>query len=217
VTARKRLMLAFLAASILLCGAIGLGFVVFVRQLARNEARAETIPVTDGIVALTGGPDRIADAAQLLAQGRGRRLLITGVNEKTSVEELARIAPRLKPMLDCCVDLDRRALNTIGNAFQTARWSHAMGFKSVLVVTSSYHMPRTLAELGQIAPDLTLVPYPVVSSRLDPDAWWHDGQTGRVLMLEYLKWLAVRLRIALDLRPPRADDLKLAQQGLNTR
>ncbi len=102
---------------------------------------------TDGIVALTGGAQRIGDAIDLLAAGYGRRLLITGVNERTSREEIARLNPTQRQLIACCVDLDYRARNTIGNAIETRRWMRTHHFSTVAVVTSNYHMPRTLVEL----------------------------------------------------------------------
>jgi hypothetical protein len=77
---------------------------------------------TDAIVALTGGAERIGDAIDLLAKGYGRRLLITGVNERTSRDQIARLNPGQRRLFDCCVDLDYRARNTIGNAIETRRW-----------------------------------------------------------------------------------------------
>ena len=98
----------------------GFGFLVFIASLDRYERDPQRR--TDAIVALTGGAQRIGDAIDLLAKGYGRRLLITGVNERTSREEIARLNPGQRRLFDCCVDLDYRARNTIGNAIETRRW-----------------------------------------------------------------------------------------------
>ncbi|MBV9064483.1 MAG: YdcF family protein, partial [Methylobacteriaceae bacterium] len=79
----------------LLCVALGVvglagGFVVFARLIDYQE-RSATLTSADGVVALTGGSDRVIDAVELLAQGRARRLLITGVNQQTSRHEMARL------------------------------------------------------------------------------------------------------------------------------
>jgi uncharacterized SAM-binding protein YcdF (DUF218 family) len=178
-------------------------FVLFVHQLERVENEAQ--PRADGIVALTGGAERIADALALLARGKGDRLLITGVNEKTSRAEIIRHEPELQRLFDCCVDLDYQALNTIGNAEQAARWARQRNLQSLLVVTSTYHMPRTLAELGHVMPDMKLVPYPVIPDRLDLDAWWNDPRVFRLLGVEYLKYLAALVRTRLEPRPAASD------------
>ena len=174
------------------------GFVMFVGALERAESH-EGAPA-DGIVALTGGAERIGDAMELLARGRGGRLLITGVNEKTSKEEIARQRPDLRLFFSCCVDLDYRALNTIGNAEQTRNWAREHRFRSLIVVTSSYHMPRTLAEISHALPDVRIVAHPVVSERTDLDAWWRDPPRIKLLALEYVKYMMPRLRIALGER-----------------
>ena len=105
-----------------------LGFLVFVYCLDRFEQKPETR--ADGIVAMTGGAQRIGDAIDLLAQGYAKRLLISGVNEKTSREEIARLNPGQRRLFDCCVDLDYRARNTIGNAIETRRWAERNRFSA---------------------------------------------------------------------------------------
>jgi uncharacterized SAM-binding protein YcdF (DUF218 family) len=175
------------------------GFVLFVQKLARIEPPAA--PQADGIVALTGGSERISDAMALLSKGHARRVLITGVNEKTSREEIARQQPDLKPLFACCVDLDYRALNTIGNAWQTREWAQQQGFRSLLVVTASYHMPRSLAELRHVMPGIDLVPHPVVPDRLDLDRWWRDPATVKLLAIEYVKYVVALARMQVETRP----------------
>jgi uncharacterized SAM-binding protein YcdF (DUF218 family) len=179
--------------------ALAIGFFVFVESLERLERRpAER---ADGIVALTGGAQRIGDAIDLLAQGYARRLLISGVNERTSREEIARLNPGQRRLVECCVDLDYRARNTIGNAIETRRWTERNGFRSLIVVTSAYHMPRTLDELDHAMPNLRKIPHSVVTPNLDPAAWWHDPATARILASEYVKFLVMRVRRLLEADP----------------
>ena len=179
-----------------------LGFLVFIYSLERSErppaARA------DGIVALTGGSQRIGDAIDLLAQGYAKRLLISGVNERTSRLEIERLNPGQRQLFDCCVDLDYRARNTIGNAIETRRWAERNGFGSVIIVTSAYHMPRTMVELNHALPGLRKVPYAVVTPTLDPDSWWYSPSTARVLASEYAKLLIVWLRTRFEADPERS-------------
>jgi uncharacterized SAM-binding protein YcdF (DUF218 family) len=182
-------VLAFLATA---------GFVAFVGSLDRFERSPAA--GADGIVALTGGAQRIGDAIDLLAKGYGRRLLITGVNERTSRDEIARLNPGQRRLFDCCVDIDYRARNTIGNALETRRWMENQHFRSLIVVTSNYHMPRTLLELDSALPEARKVPFAVVNEALHPDAWWRSPATARLLASEYVKFLAgwVRTRMEKD-------------------
>jgi uncharacterized SAM-binding protein YcdF (DUF218 family) len=147
----------------------------------------------DGIVVLTGGASRIEDAIDLLAHGRGQRLLISGVNRMTSEREIARLRPEHEKIIACCVDLDRTAVNTITNATETRRWVMDRGFRSLIVVTSSYHMPRAMAELSHQLPDIVLIEFPVVSEQLK--AGWAHGPILRLLFTEYVKYVAAVARI----------------------
>ena len=191
--------------------AMALGFLVFVYSLDRVEQRPETR--TDGIVALTGGSERIGDAIDLLAQGYASRLLITGVNERTSRAAIARLNPGQRRLFDCCVDLDYRARNTIGNAIETRRWTESHRFRSIIVVTSTYHMPRTLVELDHAMPGVRIVPYAVVTETADPDEWWHNPATARILLSEYLKLLLVWTRTRFEGDPERSTAANLMSGG----
>jgi uncharacterized SAM-binding protein YcdF (DUF218 family) len=155
-----------------------LGFPVFVWSLARASSDPEP---ADAIVALTGGEGRLAAGLQLLDQGKGARLLISGVHAETSRTELFEAVGQLSPKAACCVDLGRSAESTIGNANETAAWVQRRGYKSIIVVTATYHMPRSLMELHYVLPDTKLVAYPVFPDRVRMDEWWSDGETSGVL------------------------------------
>jgi uncharacterized SAM-binding protein YcdF (DUF218 family) len=169
------------------------GFLLF----ATGIPRAETQPPSpaDGIVALTGGASRISDAMELLARNQGKRLLISGVNPATKPSELIRLTPEYEKLFTCCIDLGHKALNTTGNATEIAQWARALQFRSLIVVTSAWHMPRALVELRREMPDTELIPYSVVTERMREAPWWTNQQTARLLMVEYIKYLATLARI----------------------
>ena len=81
---------------------------------------------------------------------------------------------------------------------QARRWATEHGFHSLIVVTSTYHMPRALAELSHQLPDIALIPYPVVSDQLRIEPWWSNGTTTRLVLSEYLKYLAAKVRMQFD-------------------
>jgi len=172
------------------------GFLIFAVQIPRIEV-APSHPA-DGIVVLTGGASRISDGIELLAAQQGRRLFISGVNPTTTLAELARRNPEFEKWFACCTELGREALNTTGNAQEIARWSREREYRSLIVVTSAWHMPRALVELKREMSDIDLIPYSVVSERMREEPWWSSLQTARLLMLEYLKYLATHARIRLD-------------------
>lgn len=180
------------------------GFLVFASIIPREEE--EFRRDADGIVALTGGASRISDAVELLAAGHGKRLLISGVNPSTKPGELMRITPELEKLFACCVDLGHTALNTTGNAVEIAQWTHEHQFRSIAVVTSAWHMPRALIELERELPGIELIPHAVVSDRMRDEPWWRNAQTARLLLVEYLKYVATLARIQLDLFEQNSGD-----------
>jgi uncharacterized SAM-binding protein YcdF (DUF218 family) len=184
---------------ILLFSAFVIGFFIFAATLDRWETAPSRR--SDGIVALTGGSQRIGDAIDLLDKGYGSRLLISGVNERTSREEIARLNPGQRRLFDCCVDLDYRARNTIGNAVETRRWAQRHDFGSLIVVTSNYHMPRALLESGHALPKARLTPFTVVIPSVNPAEWWQHPKTARVLVSEYVKYIAMWIRTRFESDP----------------
>jgi uncharacterized SAM-binding protein YcdF (DUF218 family) len=184
---------------LLLCAAAALvlavGFVCFVWRVPAQEVALSRN--ADGIVALTGGASRIADAIELLASGRGQRLLISGANRSTNLHEISRLNPEFERWIRCCVDFDR-SVNTLGNAIEIKRWTEQRGFRSLIVVTSNYHMPRALAEIGHQLPDVALLPFPVVTERLRAEPWWSSGTTARLMFTEYVKLIYARLRMGFS-------------------
>jgi uncharacterized SAM-binding protein YcdF (DUF218 family) len=192
--------IAFVAAAI--------GFVGFLSLL--RGAEIKPAGKADGIVVLTGGSSRVSDAMELLAGGYGKRLLISGVHPTNAASDISRSLSDNQSLLNCCVDLDRSAVNTRSNAAQTRRWAHERGFKSLIVVTSNYHMPRAIVELSHAMPDIQLIPFAVVGDKWRDEPWWTSGATLRLLLSEYAKYLAAELRVrlaevGLELTPDLAD------------
>jgi uncharacterized SAM-binding protein YcdF (DUF218 family) len=190
--------IGFLTMAVVAAGLVLLvcGFFWFALQIPNEEAQLDR--KADGIVVLTGAAARIPDAIELLAAERGKRLLISGVYRATSPREIARLTPLYSKYFSCCIDLDRSALNTFGNALQAKRWAREHNFNSLIIVTSNWHMPRAITELAHQLPDVTLIPYPVISPKVKNDPWWSNGATARLLAAEYLKYLLALIRMHID-------------------
>ena len=190
-----------------------IGFVGFLSQLHGTESKPARR--AEGIVVLTGGSSRVSDAMELLAGGYGKRLLISGVHPTNEASDISRSLPDNSPpdnqmLLSCCVDLDRSAINTRSNAAETRRWARDRGFKSLIVVTSNYHMPRAIVELSHAMPDVALIPFAVVGDKWRDEPWWTSGTTVRLLLSEYAKYVAAEVRVRL------ADaGLELAPEGVD--
>jgi uncharacterized SAM-binding protein YcdF (DUF218 family) len=214
IAAPRRWLRAALVAmlAVVFVGA-AIGFVGFLSQLRGAEIKPDRN--ADGIVVLTGGSSRVSDAMELLAGGYGKRLLISGVHPTNAASDISRSLPDNSPpdnqtLLSCCVDLDRSAVNTRSNAAETRRWAHDRGFKSLIVVTSNYHMPRAIVELSHAMPDVALIPFAVVGDRWRDEPWWTSGTTLRLLLSEYAKYVAAEARVwladaGLELAPEVSD------------
>lgn len=189
---------ALIRGSAVLLVLVGCGFLWFLSRLDSSEAKPKN--PADGIVVLTGGSSRVSDAVDLLASGYGKRLLISGVHWANGASHISRSLPDNKAWLACCVDLDHSAVNTQSNATETRRWAQERGFKSLIVVTSNYHMPRALIELSHTMPDIQLFPFPVVGEKWNDEPWWTSGAGARLLLIEYAKFLVAGLRVQVDNR-----------------
>lgn len=179
---RHRLVIAGIAMLGILL-AFGASFAWFVHQV---DQPGEAPPHTDGIVAFTGGPERVETALRLMAEGRADHLLLSGIGGGAELTELAHRAAVDPLPLATRVAIGRSATTTRGNAAETAAWARANGIHSLLVVTASYHMPRAIAELARALPETQLYPLPVVpQERSDRTAL-----PLRLVAEEYLKFLA---------------------------
>lgn len=185
----------FLGTTLVLLVAFLVGFFMFVKCI--NSPAKKDMPSADGIVVLTGGPARIQQAVRLLSQGKGKRLLISGVHPTTSKKAISRLVPRHKVMFKCCIDIDN-ARDTIGNATQTKDWVLQKGFGSIIVVTASYHMPRSLVELRRTMPSVELIPFPVAVDNVHVDAWWSYPGTMWLLTKEYCKTIPALVRLGVS-------------------
>ncbi len=190
----RGILLAILTAFI---AALGLGYLSFARNV--EAARPPSpLPEADAVVALTGGTsERLTTAMRLLAEGRGRRMLISGVNAQVPDKEVYAVLDGPAELIACCVDLGRQAEDTLGNASETAAWAERNGFARIIVVTDDYHMPRSIAELRVAMPDAQLIPYPVQTAIAKAGAWQTDPGKAARLGGEYVKYLVIRAREAV--------------------
>ena len=155
--------------------------------------------MTDAIVVLTGGSRRINVGLALLRQGRAKKLFVSGVHRGVDVAELLRVARESPAEVECCIALGYAADNTAGNAAETQRWMAEQGYRSLRLVTASYHMHRSLLEFRSAMPDAAIVANPVFPERFQPTAWWREPGSIALVAAEYTKYLAASLRIRLGL------------------
>ena len=155
-----------------------LGFAVFVILLPRPAGDRPT----DGVVVLTGATGRIARGSDIVERHLARRMLISGVEPNVTSQQLAEKQNVPLPIVRCCVDLGRQAVDTQSNARETAIWMRRHHFRSLRLVTTDWHMARARFELS-LALDSTMI--------VVPDAVRSDA-TLFVLFREYNKYLLRR-------------------------
>lgn len=172
------------------------GFVWFATQLptAVDDPEART----DAIVVLTGGSERLAEGLDLLARRRARMLFVSGVDRDVEVAELMRVSRGSPADFECCVVLGYAADDTRGNADETAAWVQKQGIHSLRLVTSAYHMPRSLLEFRRALPDSEVVPHPVFTRNVRHRDWWRWPGTTALYLDEYLKYLGALVRLGVD-------------------
>ena len=184
-------------ALILLAAVIwGAGLLAFAGRAVHSTPPPEPVPA-DAIVVLTGASTlRLETGIRLLGEGKGKRLLVSGVNPDATRADIQGVTRAGQRLYDCCVDLGFSAMDTVGNGRETAAWAAQHGYESLIVVTADFHMPRALLELSAAMPDTQLTPYPVATQQLNVRRWWRGGDARR-MVLEYNKYLAILVRESL--------------------
>ena len=170
----------------------GAGFLTFVAAIPEtvDDAKGET----DAIVVLTGGSGRLEEGIALLSEKRAKKLFVSGVYEGVDVRQLLDISRKAPEELTCCIALGYAANSTLGNATETAEWLADERFRSIRLVTSSYHMPRSLIEFRHAMPNVRIVPHAVFPPQFKRDEWWQWPGTAQLILIEYLKFLAATIR-----------------------
>ncbi|WP_298913378.1 YdcF family protein [uncultured Algimonas sp.] len=206
----RRRLFGFLL--LLLIGAFVGGFIAFASHVDGLDAPADPLEA-DGIVVWTGpGGGRLEKAGDLLERGLGERLLVSGVNTSLSEDDVADLVGLSARKAGCCMDVDYAALDTRGNARETADWAEALGYRHVILVTSSYHMPRAQVEIGSEMAALRITPVPVRSEAHTP--WWKDRDRFERVLGEYGKYLLALARGRSESEAAR--EPVLPEEGLAT-
>ena len=170
---------------------------------------------TDAIVVLTGGSLRLQSGIDLLREGKGRKLFVSGVNQQVDLDDLLGVAGHAPDWALCCVVLGHQADNTLGNAQETAQWMRRQAFRSLRLVTAWYHMPRSLLEFDRAMPEIDIVAHPVFPDQVKQERWWASRGTAALLVSEYLKFLGALGRPLIEWRQTatavRADEAASAE------
>lgn len=152
---------------------------------------------TDAIVVLTGVSNRITVGSNLLIAGLANRLLITGVNPDQTLKSLmyskcfGELSSAQKDCIEAKTDLGYTAHDTVGNAIETKVWLQGKNIHTIRLVTSDYHMYRSLLVFHDVLPHVVIIPHPV-----------NSGEFSWALVLkqfrEYNKYIVFWGRITLQ-------------------
>ncbi len=190
---RKTVIFSFLVLIIgLICFS---GFLIFNKVVFHYAEKNKDMLLTNandndtiGIVALTGGRNRIETAVKLLNNGVGERMLISGVKPGTKVQTITS-RENVQLSTDKTVDLGYQATDTVGNAKEVKTWANLYGMQKIYVVTSFYHIPRSRLELERELPnkDLSFIAAntPFISQK------WKNWRSTYFMAKEYIKFLIV--------------------------
>jgi uncharacterized SAM-binding protein YcdF (DUF218 family) len=151
---------------------------------------------TDAIVALTGGSLRLERGFQLLTEGRAKKMFISGVENGVTLASLLKSKEYrafATHIPEAGVAVGYKARSTVGNAEETAQWMAREHVHSIRLVTGNYHIPRSILELHEVAPDVIIIPEPVFPRHFDHNAWWQWGDSIRLVISEYHKYVASTL------------------------
>lgn len=198
---RRWSALTLLAALLGLTGFIAVaGFMLFAARVVHfaTAPAVRPAPEVDGIVVLTGGERRILEGLKVFEESRAKRLLISGVNRQVTRDDIRRVSPLPPVLFECCIDIGYAAQDTVGNAVEARDWANAWSFRRVLVVTSSFHMPRSLIELQRAMPSSTLIAYPVPGRAARSVPWWLDPAAFRQVAIEYAKFIPAAARLVAE-------------------
>jgi uncharacterized SAM-binding protein YcdF (DUF218 family) len=177
----------FLLVALGLASAWGYGLVRFAATIPEDVADPAT--QTDAIVVLTGGSERLQTWLKLLSENKSKMVFVSGVHEDVDIPELLRVVGKSSEDLESRVETGHGAKNTAGNAVETAAWMARHGFRSLRLVTASYHMPRSLLEFRNAMPEVTVIPHPVFPEHVKREGWWRWPGTTALIVGEYNKLL----------------------------
>jgi uncharacterized SAM-binding protein YcdF (DUF218 family) len=197
--ARLRLGFVLTILAGLALGVLGYGFELYVRDARAWQERVTAnivlpiggVAADRAIIVLTGGSERIATGLNLLHQGWGRKLFISGIGAGADLTKIFNGLERRPELETCCIVLGQEASDTVGNARESLAWLRQEGFHHAILVTANYHMRRSLLEFVRldVEGNVSLTPYSVAPQRVDLAAWWKRPPTARLLLEEYAKLL----------------------------
>lgn len=169
-----------------------IGLVWFIGEVPQYSNDKTTPAKADIGVVLTGGQGRITHGLIMLYEKRVPQLIISGVNADVSNKDLFSskdnpLKAKLYNANKHLIILGREAGSTHENADEVKKiLVERPRVKSMLLVTTNYHMPRSMYEFTEAFPNYTIIGEPVFSPKF-PINWWKNKDSILLLVSEYNK------------------------------
>ena len=169
-------------------------FIFFLSLVKNFKSDYSAFTSIDSIVVLTGDKFRISKGMEILSNGIGEKLLLSGVNKNIELINIKNEFPKYNNFFDCCVDIDNISSNTFENSRETFLWLEKNKYNSLLIVSSDYHMPRVKLEFERFFETGNTYYHPVNSNN-DVNA------IGKIkkLFFEYVKYMRTYISLAVGL------------------
>lgn len=144
----------------------------------------------DAVVVLAGGKGRVDEGVRLYRARKGNWLFFIGVDPSVRKSDL--YLPRRGDPPPEGVILEKLSRNTLENAIYGRDVIMGKNVRSILLITSRYHMKRASILLRNALPkDVAIYPYPVDSVNLK-EAWWSHVGSFHLLFNEFYKYCMFR-------------------------
>ena len=162
----------------------------------------DPINLSSKVVILTGGTNRIKEGFEVIYKLDKKsisnlKVLVSGTGKgfsKLSLQE------KLNPNFDfrlikCCVELDGVSQDTYSNAVETSKWVSKNNIEEILLITSNYHIPRSILEFQNKMPNLKILYYPITPKQHQINKWLKSFETFSLIFIEYCKYIIANVRI----------------------
>tara|TARA_Y100001936_G_C15991271_1_gene622473 strand:+ start:671 stop:1261 length:591 start_codon:yes stop_codon:yes gene_type:complete len=147
-----------------------------------NDYKSIQLQKSSAIIVLTGDSFRISYGIELLKQGYAPNLFITGVHNKYDDTFIKEDSP-------CCIEVGSQAINTIGNAIEAGFWLKRNKIDNFILVTSDYHMPRSVNVFERILGEDIDIQTAVVKTNQTPMTM----RRAKVITKEFVKYILQRM------------------------
>ncbi len=185
-------ILIVLSCTAVICAGLWVYSTEFLTFLGRSLMVEQPIQQADMIVVFAGSNDRIEHAIELYKKGYAPKIFLSG-GRKGNYSSAGRMKNTAlkKGVPPEAIILDEDAYSTYDNAVHTVELARRKEYKSGIIVTSPYHMLRSMWTINHVTEksglSLRWIPSQSTSSPFRPDSWWKDPDMKKSVIDEYGK------------------------------